>query len=89
MTNTQRLIELINEKGLKMKYVAEYLGLSSYGLSLKINNKNEFKTSEISALCDLLKITSLKEKEQIFFAQKDDLKSSTSRKETNERIKNL
>lgn len=79
MTNTKRLIELIEKKGLKLKFVAEYLGLSSYGLSLKINNKSEFKTSEISALCDLLDITSLQEKEQVFFAQNDDLKSSKKR----------
>lgn len=72
MTNSKALRELIEAKGLKLKYVAEYLGLSSYGLSLKIENKQEFKTSEVSALCELLNIKSLDQKEKIFFAQRDD-----------------
>lgn len=53
-----------------MKYVAEYLGLSPYGFQLKVENKQEFKTSEVAALCDLLEIESLDEKENIFFAKK-------------------
>lgn len=72
MTDTMALKELIARNGLKMKFVAEYLGLSPYGFQLKVENKQEFKTSEVVALCELLKINSLKEKEQIFFAQKDD-----------------
>lgn len=72
VTNSKALRELIEAKGLKLKYVAEYLGLSSYGLSLKIENKQEFKTSEVSALCELLNIKSLDQKEKIFFAQRDD-----------------
>ncbi len=72
MTDTMALKELIARNGLKMKFVAEYLGLSPYGFQLKVENKQEFKTSEVAALCELLKINSLKEKEQIFFTQKDD-----------------
>lgn len=70
MTNTVDLKELIRKKGLKMKYVAEYLGLSAYGFQLKVENKQEFKTSEVSALCELLEINSLTEKEKIFFNKK-------------------
>ena len=76
MTNSKELMNLIKERGLKLKYVAEALGLTSYGLSLKINNKNEFKTSEVATLCEILGITSLREKEKIFFAHKDDCKST-------------
>lgn len=78
MTNSKLLRDLINEKGYKLKYVAEYLGLSNYGLTLKISNKCEFKTSEVSALCELLDIKSLEKKEEIFFSQKDDCKSTNS-----------
>lgn len=78
MTNSEELMKLIEERGLKLKFVAEKLGLSSYGLSLKISNKNEFKTSEVSALCEFLDITSLREKERIFFVHKDDCKSTKS-----------
>lgn len=76
MTNSEALRELINAKGLKLKFVAEYLGLSPYGFNLKMQNKQEFKTSEVAALCELLEIESLEEKERIFFAKKDDHKSS-------------
>ena len=72
MTNSKELMKLIHDQGLKLKFVAEKLGLSPHGLNLKISNKNEFKTSEVAALCELLGITSLREKEKIFFAQKDD-----------------
>ena len=80
MTNTNALRKLIDDKGLKMKFVADHIGLSSYGLQLKIKNKQEFKTSEVAALCELLDIKSLKEKEHIFFSQKDDLKSTNNKK---------
>ena len=76
MTNTGALRELIEKKGMKMKYVAEYLGLSAYGFQLKVENRQEFKTSEVAALCELLSINSVEEKENIFFVPKDDLKSS-------------
>lgn len=79
MTNTELLKKLINEKGLKMKFVAEYLGLSAYGFQLKVENKQEFKISEVSALCELLEVESLEKKEAIFFTTKDDLKSSNKK----------
>lgn len=70
MTNSEALRELINAKGLKLKFVAEYLGLSPYGFNLKMQNKQEFKTSEVAALCELLEIESLEEKERIFLPKK-------------------
>lgn len=76
MTNSMALRALIESKGLKMKYVAEYLGLSSYGFQRKVDNLQEFKTSEVSAICELLDIKSLDMKEEIFFANVDDLKST-------------
>ena len=76
MTDSDALKALIKSRGLKLKYIADYLGLTSYGFALKLNNKQEFKTSEVAALCELLEIKSLKEKEALFFKQKDDLKSS-------------
>ena len=70
MTDSKALRALIAERGLKLKYVAEHLGLSKYGFQLKLDNKREFKTSEVSALCELLKISSLREKERIFLQMK-------------------
>lgn len=69
MTNTKLLELKIEESGLKRKFIAQAIGLkSAYGLAKKIHNQTEFKATEINALCDLLKIESLEEKERIFFA---------------------
>lgn len=73
MTNTIMLERLIKESGLKKKYIAKKLNLSTYGLSLKINNKSEFTTSEIIGICELLGIVRLSDKENIFFNHKVDL----------------
>lgn len=70
MTNSKALRSLIEKRGFKLKYIANFLGLSQYGFQLKLDNKNEFKTSEITAICELLHIESLEEKEQIFFCKR-------------------
>lgn len=72
MTNTKVLRDLIESKGVKLKFIAEQLGLSAYGFQLKLNNHREFKASEIAKLCELLDIKSMKLKEEIFFANKVD-----------------
>lgn len=68
MTNTALLEEYIDKSGYKKSYIAEQLGLTAYGFTLKVNNKSEFKASEMTILCKLLKIKT-KDKEAIFFAQ--------------------
>lgn len=75
MTNSQLLRDRINKAGLKLKHVAAQIGLSYYGLQLKINNETEFKASEITALSDLLHL-SISERERIFFSNDVD-KTST------------
>lgn len=72
MTDTNLLIEIIQKSGLKKKYIAKCLGLTSFGLDKKINNATEFKASEINSLCEILNIGTLREKERIFFAPKVD-----------------
>lgn len=69
MTDTQKLRDKINSKGIKLKFLAKQLGLTYYGLSLKINNMQDFRANEIAKLCQILNINDLEEKENIFFAQ--------------------
>lgn len=69
MTDTNKLKTLIQESGLKYKFIAKTLGLSQNGLQKKIDNVTEFKASEILALCKILNINSSKEKEEIFFTK--------------------
>lgn len=72
MTNTALLEEKITKSGLKKSYIAKAMGLSSYGLALKIRNTHEFKASEIEKMCILLGIDDLEERCAIFFASKVD-----------------
>jgi transcriptional regulator with XRE-family HTH domain len=72
LTDTDKIKQLISESGFKMQYVASKLGITRAALSLKLNNKSEFKTSEVAVLCELLGINSLEKKEEIFFMKKVD-----------------
>lgn len=80
MTDKQRLLKIIADSGLRKKYIAEQLGLTTYGFQKKVENKNQFKAEEIKILCKVLKISSLKEKEEIFFGEIVD-ETSTIKKE--------
>lgn len=60
------LKETIKEKGFRLDFIAKQLNLSSYGFSLKLNGKNEFKWSEIEKIVEVLKLDE-KEKKKIFF----------------------
>lgn len=66
MINSNVLRDKIETSGLKYKYLAEQLDISSYGLQLKIDGKNEFLVKEAVKLCNLLNLTN-KEREDIFF----------------------
>lgn len=68
MTNTELLEKAIKESGLKKGFLAEKIGLSAAGFCNCLNNRAEFRASQINALCDLLGIVDLAEKEAIFFA---------------------
>ena len=70
MTDTTKLNRIIEQSGLKKRFIAETMGLSPYGLSLKINNINEFKTGEIERLCDIRRIEDVNDRDAIFFASK-------------------
>ena len=69
MNNTELLERKIEESGKKRKYLAEKVGLSYPGFRNCITNKAEFRAKQIDILCAELNITSLKEKEAIFFAK--------------------
>ena len=68
MTNTELLEKKIKDSGKKKVFLAEKCGLSYAGFRNCVINKSEFKASHIAILCEELNITSLKEKQAIFFA---------------------
>ena len=72
MVDTNELKKRIAQKGVKKQWLATQLGLSRYGLFLKLEGKNDFYTNEAVKLCDALGITDAEEKNQIFFGEKVD-----------------
>ena len=69
MTNTELLEQKIQQSGKKIKHLAEKCGLTYAGFRNCVLNKAEFKASQIDILCVELNITSLRDKEAIFFAK--------------------
>lgn len=68
MTNKKLLEKKIEESGKKKSYLAKKVGLSQMGFYNCLNNKAEFNAKHIKILCVELNVTSLKEKDSIFFA---------------------
>lgn len=69
MTNTELLERKIIESGKTRAFLAEKVGLSYAGFRNCVTNKAEFKAGQIAILCAELGITTLKEKDAIFFAK--------------------
>lgn len=67
MTNSNKLKAKIREYGYTQRDVAKLIGISSQSLSYKINNKIDFRASEMEMLCNLLDIT---DKDSYFFILK-------------------
>lgn len=68
MTNTALLEKKIAESGKKKGYLAEKCKLSRAGFRNCVLNKAHFTADQINILCYELGITSLIEKDLIFFA---------------------
>lgn len=69
MTDWKLLEQKIDESGLKRSFIYEKLGISRYAWSKRKSNDIDFKAGEIMTLCEILHITKLSEREQIFFAK--------------------
>lgn len=70
LTNADLLKKKIKESGLKLGFIADKLGVSRPTLRTRIEGESDFRVYEIVLLCELLNITSLQEKNDIFFAKK-------------------
>lgn len=69
--NLEYLNDRITLSKIPITAIAEGLGLSRQSLYLKMKGEREFKTSEVSKLCDLLRLTD-EERMLVFFADKVD-----------------
>lgn len=68
MTNTELLAKKVKENGLRTAFIADKLGISRAGWYRKLKGKSPFTAEQIQIMCEILHITSLREKEDIFFA---------------------
>lgn len=67
MTDTLAFKAYLIHRGYTVKSLADALGIATCSLSYKMNNKREFKPSEIVAIKKILNMTS-EERDAIFFA---------------------
>lgn len=67
MTDTLELKTILFRKQITLEKLSGLIGLSTTTLSYKINNKIEFKSSEIKAMQEILGLTN-DERDKIFFA---------------------
>lgn len=74
MTDTVALRRAVEKSGLKYGRIASEMGISAYTLQKKIDNKVEFKASEIVKLAALLSLED-SERSAIFFHSESDYKS--------------
>lgn len=68
MTKSFKLKAVILEKGMVQEDIAQQLGMTLATFNYKVNNKREFKASEIKMLSELLALTA-DEVNDIFFAE--------------------
>lgn len=71
MTNTLKLKAVILERGFTQEQISLMLCMTIATFNYKVNNKREFKASEIKRLSEILHLTA-DEVNNIFFAEKVD-----------------
>lgn len=65
--NFEELERLIRESGKTKTFIAAKLGISQQALYNKLNGKSDFTRNEVEILCNELHISSLEQKENVFF----------------------
>lgn len=65
--NFEELERLIRESGKTKTFIATKLGISQQALYNKLNGKSDFTRNEVEMLCNELHISSLEQKENVFF----------------------
>ena len=68
MTDKNLLYYFVKRAGFKNKDIAEAIGITPSGYTLKISNKSDFRQSEIKTICDLLGLT-VEERDRVCFAK--------------------
>lgn len=67
MTDKNLLYYFVKRAGFKNKDIAEAIGVTLSGYTLKISNKSDFRQGEIKTISDMLSLT-VEERDRVFFA---------------------
>ncbi len=54
--NMNKIGEVLKEKGLKQKWLAEQLGMSTVTICTFVNNRRQPKTKDIVRICEILNV---------------------------------
>ena len=68
MTDIKKLIEIMDNKCVSRKLLAERLGITRYGLDKKLNEGSDFKAWQMYVIKEVLSLSD-EEAEAIFFAK--------------------
>lgn len=66
MTNEKMLREIIDSKGIKLKFIASKLGITYQGFLAKLQNVHDFRQGEIKIITEVLGLTN-RQRDDIFF----------------------
>lgn len=80
MYNYNKLLGKAKECGLTLEDIAGKIGLNVSTLSLKLNNKSEFRQKEMKAICELLNIHIKDISEYFFCSQPSENQSKLKQK---------
>lgn len=69
MTDSNMLNAAIDDSGITITAIAKKLGITREGFYKKLNNKTEFKASEVKIMQNILNLSN-KKRDEIFFAEK-------------------
>ncbi|MDD7086648.1 MAG: DUF739 family protein [Lachnospiraceae bacterium] len=59
-TNSRELEVEITRKGMTVREIARQMGITEQSFYNKLNNRTEFKASEIQILCDILGLSDMR-----------------------------
>lgn len=81
IVNKRELTARMVSAGYTQRSLAEAIGVSKNTICTKINGKRAFNTEEVGEICNLLNITSEKDKVNIFLPQTSHNRDDQNRKE--------
>lgn len=70
MVDLVKLRAIIDDSGMSKVAIARKLNISTSSFWNRLGGKVEFSVEEVAKMCEILHITSLKERNNIFFATK-------------------